>query len=249
VIARSGWSRGCERHARKPPHRVTPAHCSTYIRQAWACRGTPPRQVDTRGGKQARRRIPGWRSSCVGARTAHPAPIPSRQAQNLPKALRRPPARPIPSGLHVSNRPGIEPGKGGQLLLGEPQPKPGGPYSYLEAVLFRSEPGTEGGFDGRPAPGEGLAFVLLPCRHRLQAAAQPMGKDSLRQAQVHPALADSLVERVRGKQITPWEYTRSAPTEAEVAEGQRNGASAAGSGIPNAAAAARRRRSHSIMRG
>jgi hypothetical protein len=76
-----------------------------------------------------------------------------------------------------------------------------------------------------------------------------MGKDSLRQAQVHPALADSLVERVRGKQITPWEYTRSAPTEAEVAEGQRNGASAAGSGIPNAAAAARRRRSHSIMRG
>jgi hypothetical protein len=70
----------------------------------------------------------------------------------------------------------------------------------------------------------------------------------LRQPPIHPPLADSLTERVRGKRITPWEHTRSRAADPQVAERQRNGASAAGSGIPNADASARRLISHNITR-
>jgi hypothetical protein len=61
----------------------------------------------------------------------------------------------------------------------------------------------------------------------------------LRQAEVHPPLPDSLPERPRGERVTLWEYTRSRAADPQVAERQRNGASAAGWGIPAEAVGAR----------
>ena len=107
--------------------------------------------------------------------------MPSREAQSLPEALRRPAARPIPSGLDVPDGAGIQADPGRQLLLGEPQPEPGGSDPPREAVPFRNEPGSKGRFDDRPAPGQGLALAPFPRRDRLRAAAQPLGKGSLRQ--------------------------------------------------------------------
>ena len=118
----------------------------------------------------------------LGFRAAHPAPTPSRQAQNLPKALRRPAAAgPIPPGLHVSDRPGIESGTGGQLLLGEPQPEPGCPDPARQTVPFRDETRSEDRLDSWPPPGQRLALVPLPRRDRLRAAAHPVGKGLFRQ--------------------------------------------------------------------
>ena len=103
------------------------------------------------------------------------------QAQSLREALRGPAAWPIPSSLDVPDDVGIQSDPGRQLLLGEPQPEPGGSDLPREAVPFRNEPGSKGGFDHRPAPGPGLALPPFPRRDRLRAAARPLGKWSLRQ--------------------------------------------------------------------
>ena len=102
-------------------------------------------------------------------------------------------------------------------------------------------PATAGpGARSRPAPHAATVSGQQPSRAR---------KGSLRQPPVHPALADSLTERPSLVRITPWEHTRSRAADPQVAERQRNGVAAAGSGIPDAAVAARRPRSRSTTRG
>jgi hypothetical protein len=146
--------------------------------------------------------------------------------------------------FHVADCPQVHARELRQALLGESQPKPGSPGPPWETVPFRNKTRSEDRLDSWPAPRQGLA--LVPRRDRLRPAAQPVGKGSLRQPSIHPSLADSLSERVRGKRITPWEHTRSRAADSQVAERQRNGVAAAGSGIRDGAASARRRRSRSI---
>ena len=181
-------------------------------------------------------------------RARPPQVIRSRQAQHSTKAFRRPAARPMPPGLDVPDRPRIEPGPGCDLLLGQPQAEPGRPDPAREAVSFRNEPRSQGRLDGRPAGGQGFREASLPAGHALVPATQLNREGSLRQSPVHPALADPLTERPRLVRITSWEHTGSTPHEAQIAERQRNGVAVVGSDIRDAAAAARRRRSHSIMR-
>lgn len=169
-----------------------------------------------------------------------PRPLRSRQAQSIPKALRRPATRPMPLGLDIADGPRIEAGPVGHLLLGQPQSEPGGPDPPRQAVTFRNEPGSEDRLDGWPAPSQGLALVPLQGRDRLRVAAQPLGKGSLRKPQVHPRPADPLTERPGLARITAWEYSRLWSSQPQAGKWQRNGVAVDGSGIRDAAAAARR---------
>jgi hypothetical protein len=81
-----------------------------------------------------------------------------------------------------------------------------------------------------------LALVPLPRRDHLRATAQPLREGSLRQAPVHPALADPLPERPRLVRVIPWEPARSRPAEPEAGKRQRNGGRVATSGTSSAAA-------------
>jgi len=183
----------------------------------------------------------------VGARLPSVG-LPSHPPQDFLQPPSRSAARPTPPGLDVPDGLWIEPSPGGHLLLCQPQPEPSGSDPPREAVPFRNEPRSESGFDRRPAPRQGRALVPLPRCHRFRVATQPLGKGSLRQPQVHPSPANPFPERPWLMRIAPWEYTRSTPKEAEIAERQRNGAGAAGSGIRAGAAAARRPTSRSTTR-
>ena len=119
----------------------------------------------------------------------------SWQVEHRPEPLGRPAMRPMPPGLDVADGPGIQSGPGRHLLLGEPQPEPGGSDPPWKSVPLRNEPGSKGGLDGRPAPRQGLALVPLPRCHRFRIAIQPLGKGSLRQPLVQPAPADLLTKR------------------------------------------------------
>lgn len=173
---------------------------------------------------------------------------PSEKAKEPDQPLQSPPGRTVAAGFRVADRPGVETSPRRHLLLGQPQPEPGGPDPPRQVVPFRDEPRAEDPLDGRPAPGQGVALAPLPRCNRLRPAAQPRGEGSLRQPEVHPALADSLPKGKRQVGITPWEYTRSASRQPQAGKRQRNGASAAGSGTPSAAANVRRRTLHNITR-
>jgi hypothetical protein len=79
----------------------------------------------------------------------------------------------------------------------------------------------------------------------LRFAADRAGLPAL--SQLSAPAADYCGVKCLSKPLTQ-EYTRFASGEVEMAKGQRNGASAAGSGIPGAGASARRRKSHNITR-
>ncbi len=200
-------------------------------------------------GRRRAREVSGRRSRAATLVPPSLAGWGSQCAEDRRQPLGSPPARPMPPGLDVPNRPRIEPGTGSDLLLRESQPEPGGPDPPREAAPFQDEPRSEDRLDRWPPPGQWLALAPFPRRDRLRPAALPLGKGSLRQPQVHPSLAYALPERPGRLRVTPWEHTRSAANKAEIAERQRNGASAAGSDIHAGAASARRPISRSTTRG
>jgi hypothetical protein len=93
-----------------------------------------------------------------------------------------------------------------------------------------------------------LTLFPLPGRHARVPTTESLGKDLLRQREIHPTLADALTQRSGGIRMTSWEFKRSTADEAEIAERQRNGAPAAGSDTPFAAVAAGPPRSRNTPR-
>jgi len=122
----------------------------------------------------------------------------------------------------VPYRPWVDPGPPCQFLLRQSESHPSCSNPPRKAVSFRNESRPEHSLERRPATGRRGGFVSLPRCDGLIPAAEALGQGSLRQPQVHPPLADSLTQGLRRVRVTPWEFSRSAAREAEIAERQRN---------------------------
>ena len=156
---------------------------------------------------------------------------PRIRAENRVQLLLGCPAWPVDPALHVSDRADIEPGTSGQFFLSHSESQPRCPDSARQVLPVAEQHGAEHTFDRRPASRQRFAFVALPSRHRLVPAPEPLGEGSLREPPIHPPLPNPLPQGPRFVRVTPWEDARPDPVDPEIAEGQRNSVSVAGSGI------------------
>ena len=115
-----------------------------------------------------------------------------------------------------------------------------GPKSAAERGRGRRRVEPQELHDERPVPDRGLTASQLPSGDRLAGDPPALGEDSLRQAEIEPSTTELFTECHRILRVTPWEHGGSGRLEPQAGKRQRNGARAAGSGIPSAAAAAAR---------
>jgi hypothetical protein len=144
-------------------------------------------------------------------------------AQGEPEPVQRPSTRRMGPELGVPHRAEVDSCATGQFLLRETQPESGRPDPAGQAGALRNEARSKRRLERPPASRPRQTQIPLPASDALLPVTKLLGEGSLRQAVIHPPLADPLAECSGVVRVTPWKLTRSGPAEVEVAEWQRNG--------------------------